>query len=370
MEQKRVGSIELFRFIVAVLIALRHINRIFPRETFGALFSRGALGVEFFFITSGYLMAVSAQKVNRDSETVGHATTRFILGKYKRLMPEYLIAMGFSFVFFCIRSRTIHIKEIVTSLLTWLWELVPLSMAGYNKGLEHMGAWYISAMLLSMFILFPLCVWKFDTFVRFVAPNLAIWLLGFLHMSYNSLLGPMITIGGGVMYKGIIRGLGEIALGAALYPCVQWLQRLQLTSLGKKCMSVAVWALGGGIIRWIAVGQEQTYDVFCAAAIALLTLLLFSKQSYFAEKLDTPICFRLGRKSMLLYLCHVELARLMVYVYKSILLIYPHPLRLCAITLCMYMAGIALTMFLVERISNAIRRNGERLLSRFVAKPI
>lgn len=58
--KKRNGSIELYRFLFALVIMVRHIKPLFVSNGYNRLFGRGALGVEFFFIVSGYLMAKNA----------------------------------------------------------------------------------------------------------------------------------------------------------------------------------------------------------------------------------------------------------------------------------------------------------------------
>lgn len=57
---KRNGKIELLRFLFAVIIVLHHSRQLLGDEN--CLFLGGSLGVEFFFIVSGYLMMSSIEK--------------------------------------------------------------------------------------------------------------------------------------------------------------------------------------------------------------------------------------------------------------------------------------------------------------------
>ena len=67
---KRNGKIELLRFIASVYVLMFHIDKYvlklppfkFSNEISLAFFPHGSVGVEFFFLVSGYLMARTAFK--------------------------------------------------------------------------------------------------------------------------------------------------------------------------------------------------------------------------------------------------------------------------------------------------------------------
>ena len=87
---KRNGTIELWRFIFSLLIVMFHSNYI-PSYFSGDYnwIKSQSIGVEFFFIVSGFLMAKSAQKYQ---DNVGTDTGKFILKKYLGILPVYLFA--------------------------------------------------------------------------------------------------------------------------------------------------------------------------------------------------------------------------------------------------------------------------------------
>jgi len=59
MEKKRNGEIEFLRFVFAVVVVIFHFNSSFNLNAF----HWGRLGVEFFFMVTGVLLAMSAKKV-------------------------------------------------------------------------------------------------------------------------------------------------------------------------------------------------------------------------------------------------------------------------------------------------------------------
>ena len=63
--KQRNAWIDLARVLFSIGILLTHLNSLSqPAEEVNLIFCFGFLGVEFFFILSGYLMAVSAQKIS------------------------------------------------------------------------------------------------------------------------------------------------------------------------------------------------------------------------------------------------------------------------------------------------------------------
>ncbi len=59
MANQRNGEIDIFRFVFATIIVFMHFGLGFPKIN---LFPSGRIGVEFYFIVTGYLMAYSSEK--------------------------------------------------------------------------------------------------------------------------------------------------------------------------------------------------------------------------------------------------------------------------------------------------------------------
>lgn len=99
-KNKRNGKIELLRFIFCIFILFYHIGLpIYGRSDTPIIgdhitfFSKGYLGVEFFFLVTGFLMARSAHKTNRTSNnSVGTDSLRFMKKKIWSIFPYHLVA--------------------------------------------------------------------------------------------------------------------------------------------------------------------------------------------------------------------------------------------------------------------------------------
>lgn len=60
--KQRNGTIDFLKFIFAVIIVIFHGSQKLTDDSSLQIFKSGRLGVEFFFLVSGYMMAASAEK--------------------------------------------------------------------------------------------------------------------------------------------------------------------------------------------------------------------------------------------------------------------------------------------------------------------
>lgn len=87
MKTKRVGEIELFRFLLTIVIMILHSQYLLGDDI---PFLSGSLAVEFFFIVSGYLMMASIKKLNnKPINSLANETVGFVWKKYIPSTPKY-----------------------------------------------------------------------------------------------------------------------------------------------------------------------------------------------------------------------------------------------------------------------------------------
>ncbi len=107
--------IDLMKFCFCLLIMTFHI---------GKRFKGGYIGVEFFFIVSGYLMANTMTRKYKTKNDVGKSTIHFILHKARSIYPYYVPAFILTFVITAIAKHytlgTV-IKQMHLSFYNFLW---------------------------------------------------------------------------------------------------------------------------------------------------------------------------------------------------------------------------------------------------------
>ena len=118
------------------------------------IFEAGSIGVEFFFIVSGWLMTKKALKLNVENEKLGENTFEFIWKKVKAFFPYMLIS------YICALILHINISHLRKyQIVNTIWDLLLLRISGIKYWHGVLGvAWYISAMLVCMIVLYPLIV--------------------------------------------------------------------------------------------------------------------------------------------------------------------------------------------------------------------
>ena len=180
--------VDLLKFYFACMIVLFH-----GSQNLGAgikTFTSARIAVEFFFLVSGYLMAASARRYSdrlaEGGTNVWRLTGDYLRHKLARLTPNVFIAW-FVAAAVVIGAEQYHGYELLKKLTSGFFEFTLIKTAGYSDIFAPNGVtWYLSAMLLSMALLFPFLVAKRECFLRWFAPLAAIFLYGYLNVAERS----------------------------------------------------------------------------------------------------------------------------------------------------------------------------------------
>lgn len=165
----RNGEIEVLRLFFTFSVLLFHSQYVSNGESY-PLFHGGWLGVEFFFLVSGYLMAAYEDRLCQpgEAERIGSDTAVYIFRRVKSLYPYLTFAVVVNFLgwqlfrdgmLFDPRSCG-GLKYFVSGLLNFIF---PYSL-GFQDYYYLGYSWYLSAMIWGMMILFPLLRHKRNLF--------------------------------------------------------------------------------------------------------------------------------------------------------------------------------------------------------------
>lgn len=300
MKVKRNGEIELLRFLFSIIIVLFHCNKdifnyISPENYAYALAPRGYIGVEFFFMLSGYFMAAGIAK-NRSTAPLGTDTFRFVWKKYLSIFPYHIIAFAALF--------TVH------SLINWdftiekLLNVIPGALLITRSGIRFFDIngveWYLSAMLLVMAAIYPVAKKHFDVYAKAIAPLSAILIYGWLIHDFKTLSGT--TIWTAIGYRCMWRAAAGLNLGIFMYCCVQALTKQEWEKRDYTLAKIA------RAIIWIAVGvytmclNPKQYEIYAVIVIFIALTLTFSFPYRDVKWLDSKAVMFLGKFSLPLYL--------------------------------------------------------------------
>lgn len=292
------GKIDFLKFLFAVVIVIHHgAKNVIDIKN--PLYTGGSLAVEFFFIVSGYLFMASISRLPERTLPLGIETGRFMWRKFKGLYPEVAIAFVMGFI----------LDLILKDRGFWeLWtmsfhNLFLLKMTGVGMVTINAQTWYLSSMLLCMIILYPLLRKYPRMMTNVVLPLGGLLLLGYLCLNKTHPRDPS-AVWKEFTYKGNIRAMAELSIGACLHPLAQRLKQVKISTLSRILLSVAEWGCYIAVFVYMRNKTASRLDYYFIAVFAAAILLSFSQQGIDASWYQHRLFSFLGKFSFALYLSH------------------------------------------------------------------
>ncbi|MBR3554219.1 MAG: acyltransferase [Clostridia bacterium] len=298
---RRNGTIDLMRFVFCMEVILYHIAKRVPLPTHGHFnfFLNGKIGVEFFFLVSGFLMAASASRAAKQS--IAGGTGQFMLRKVAAIFPShcivFVLALG-SLLFYLAHDAAGALKIIWNSLPSFFF----IQKTGVPVHRVIRPEWYIEAMLWMMLIIYPLILRFRERFTRIACPVLCVFLVGYMTYVSTHLGGTERYLFGNTIPKVYVRAFAELCGGAFCFEAAQLLKRLHL----KKSDIVVLTLLELGCylltLVYTVSDLKDAYEVYFFYILAVAITLSFSGVTLTARLFSHGVFAFLGRFSLPLYL--------------------------------------------------------------------
>lgn len=291
------GIISVWKFLFALLILAHHCTKMLG-ENVRTLFAKGAIGVEFFFIVSGFLMAkkVYSEEKKRDKRAIYTATYDFIFNKIKSFYP-YLL---FSFAIFFLIGLIVQSKSIGELVLS-LVDLTLLQQAGLKDTGFIIGAWYLSAMILGELLIYPIFKKLKKNYSCFLAPLIVIFFGGWFIHSVPSIRNYINWTG--IMYVGLARSIVELSLGIVAYELCERFKKINFTKFGSILLSfIEVSCFLIVIVVNSIIFRPYNYDWLFIILLTISIVIAFSEKTYFYQKCNNKFFYFLEKLSLPLYL--------------------------------------------------------------------
>lgn len=279
----RNGKIELLRFIFCMAVLLFHCEKYVlgePSLEDGyhlSLFCHGSMGVEFFFLVSGFLMAKSISKKIRQQtelqETLAQESLGFLKRKITSIFPMHVMTFILAFIAYVLANHMNYI-EMMGKAVESIPSFFLIQMSGINLCSPNHITWYISCMLIAMAILYPICRKYYEFFTHYLAPLMAVLILGGCIATTGRITG--VSEWTLVCYKSVLRAVCEIALGMTGFEIAQYISK-----------------------------QKFTYGQRIGLAIFALVVLAFSGVGAGSFIFNNALCYHLGKLSLPLYLAQL-----------------------------------------------------------------
>ncbi len=300
--KKHIASIDFLRFVFSLVIVIFHAKH-FDTAPAGTLFSgAGYIGVEFFFLVSGFLMAGTlAKKAGIPCHHLGRETLEFVWHKIKAILLTYVLCVIFSFISTVIQKQY-TLLEAARHFLSAIWDVILLRATGIGVANVTSATWYLSAMFLAMLILYPLMRRYKENFTCIIAPLIVLFGLGYVSQEYGHL--NLQVKDWKIVYPGIIRAVTELSLGGICYAVCQKIKLVKFTAFARVLITLIQVAGYVGVILCTTSLPAKRFDYVMLLALAVCVTLSFSGQGIAAGWFPPKLCGWLGKLSLAMYLHH------------------------------------------------------------------
>lgn len=308
--KKRNGTIDILRFLFCIGILMFHIEKyIFEEPSLKNgihfdLFPHGSIGVEFFFLVTGWLMAQSicSRKKSNGEKKLFSETGTFIKRKYLSILPYSVVATLFVFIVNCFVNNWGD-KEIIKKFVASIPNFFIIQMTGISYYNPNHITWYLSSMMIAICILFPLAYKFYDKFVKLIIPIGGTLILGIMFAGFGkSLTGVMTWTGFG--YKGTIRGIIEIGFGMVSFEISQYLQSLKIRRKYKYLLGFVELICYVGIFMFIMLTFPKSSEIIALVVIWVGVTITFSGVTRI-DIFDNKLSGFVGKISLPIYLCQL-----------------------------------------------------------------
>lgn len=290
---KKNALIDVYKFFFILGIVCLHSSIIFT-ETY---FVRCYLGVEFFFMISGLFLARSYFCYPARS------SFQWIVGKAKRIypifLPSLLLLLLAKFVFLFSSVAEMSWKEFLIENSAIFYEIFFLNRSGLNYYMLNPPDWFLSAMILTGFVLYNLLKFLNRTILH------CFLLVGIIYFTYYIIQ----TAGSLDVHTGVVAGFVDISL---LRSFVSMSVGIEVFFLMKHLPVLRNYYLASLIEGMLLLGclgvfinqKHSSTDWIVLFLFPLLIWSCYACRGFFHDLLSKRIFIYLGQFSTSLYLTH------------------------------------------------------------------
>ena len=271
MEKKNYNLyIECMRIILTIYIILMHGEYLFRNISAGRIYEGGYLGVEFFFIVSGYYIAYKSEN--------GINIKDYIKSRFIILYPHYVTSL-----FCCFFAKLIlNFNNIGIKLKDLFWSLLMIQNFGLDIELYNGILWYVTYLfLVGTLIYFILTKTKREKVYTliFIIIILVFYFLYFYYYKTIDNVSQVIII----FPLGFYRALSDMLMGVLLFKANSKLQYA-----GNNILLTIIIIVLSSVALYISFCKPHSYYdllvVLCfLACIFLSNMIEFDSVKYFSQ---------------------------------------------------------------------------------------
>lgn len=303
---KKNNLIECYRFLFICSITIMHLAEDFL-ERGGVVASGAYLGVDFFFILSGYLLLHHYEHTSKSS-SIRKDWLEYIRHRFKGIYPEYLMVLFLAFLV-DFRADYSGAKQFLVSMWQMIglfkWDFLFLHYIGMDVPMVMRSIWFLSPLIILSVMIYAFLLYNKDFFVYVLCPVLSVFIMVFLYQEFGTL--SMQTQAVWVTNGAVFRALFELCFGLLTYELAQYVKEKEwgrLCTAGcfvMECLCIC--------ITVVQVVWHKYTDFIFIFVFMYLIIMAFSEKSCFLRVCNYEICRKFGSISYPLFLCHLVLSR-------------------------------------------------------------
>ena len=258
------SSIEMMRFFIIMCVVIHHYN--------SNITPAGYLGVDFFFLLSGFLLMQHYSSKQSIFENAAIAAFNYTKGRYFRLIPYYLLAFVVCILVNICLGEPMSLSYVFENNI---WELLMVDGFGMSNGTMIATGWYCSALIVAGFLVYFLLSKYRETYLYFIAPVCFFVILTWMYQNIGHL--NRWTQIDTFTWTGTLRGFAELGLGCVCYKIYSMLKRKKNnpsvnTVIELVCLSYIAYVI-------FNLGESKA-DFICVLFMAVLIVSLFMGNSF------------------------------------------------------------------------------------------
>ncbi len=331
MKSSKISTIELWRFILTVAIALGHLNTFIWRDSGEDLIFTGGRVLAFFLFLSGYFLMAHYQKHKKeDSAKPAASAWKYTGGRFKALYPTIFMGVLFAFIVRNAISGT-KITEIFGVFMDSIWEFLGISQIGAVGLLElktviiepvagvsqlwNGPLWYISALIIAGLFLYYIVSKSEDFFTGLFAPLFVV--LTYASVGLTDIGWDRTSVNAIGFPNGLARVMAGMCIGMLIYYVVDYLRKKKFSE-GLK-LTFSVLHIGIAIFLIYTIYAGISWSEFTNGIIILLfTIILLTNKDYISVLYDnSSVCNFLGRLSLYYYASHIVIVFLIAHIFPE-----------------------------------------------------
>lgn len=306
--KSRNGKISILKFLFSILIIAYHLVDYFNNGQI--MFPLGYIGVEFFFIVSGFYFCKKSLNYKKvDSKVIGEETFRFILKKIKQFAPYilFLCVISIPVSIFIDKLQIFDINSAISNLF-----YIPNHD---NKVLVIYGiTWYICSMIIVQAILFPILLKYRRNYTNVYSFLIVYFLFSYLIINTGEIGNPWVYMP--FCLKGILRAMLDMNIGICIYTIIEKIKKIEFTDFSKFLLTT-IELLGYGLIFYLATKQSIKYEFIMLLVLSFCLLISLSEKVYLQEISNNKLFYYLEKLSLPMYINQFVIINVYCYVINK-----------------------------------------------------